>query len=133
MYGAEPSTMPRGVSRIASGPEKVRVRSGGGTGRRFAVAATAARRASDLHGTVRTLGVDPDRIAGALRAVADWLDQRTPAAGAAVDQLIAALDAAAAPVLGQLTPAAAEAERDERLRDSARAAIATRIKSHVRP
>jgi hypothetical protein len=96
-------------------------------------AATAAPRADDLHGTARRLDVEPDRIAEALRAVADWLDQRTPAAGAAVDQLIAALDAAAAPLLGQLTPAAAAAARDERIRDSARAAIAARIKLHVRP
>jgi len=91
-------------------------------------AATAAGRAGDLEGTVRALGVEPDRIAGALRAIADWLEQRTPAAGAAVDLMIAALDTAAAPFLGHLTPAAAEAERDQRIRESARAAIASRIK-----
>jgi hypothetical protein len=92
-------------------------------------AATATGRAGDLEDTVRALGVEPERIAGALRAIADWLEQRTPAAGAAVDHMIAALDAAAAPFLGRVTPAAAEAERDRRIRESARAAIASRIKS----
>jgi len=90
--------------------------------------ATAAVRIGDLEGIVRALGVDPNRIVGALRTVADWLEQRTPAAGAAVDRMIAALDAAAAPFLGRLTPAAAEAEREQRIRESARAAIASRIK-----
>ena len=91
-------------------------------------AATAASRSGDLEGAVRALGVDPSRIVGALRTIADWLEQRTPAAGAAVDRMIAALDAAAAPLLGRLTPAAAEAEREQRIRASARAAIASRIK-----
>lgn len=91
-------------------------------------AATASGRAGDLDGTVRTLGVEPERIAGALHAIADWLEQRTPAAGAAVDRMIAALDAAAAPFLGHLTPAAVEAERDQRIREATRAAIAARIK-----
>lgn len=93
--------------------------------------ATAASRASDLQRTVCTLGIEADRIAGAVRAVADWLEQRTPAAGAAVDRLIAALDVAAAPFLGQCTPAASEAERDHRIRESARVAIASRIKPPV--
>jgi hypothetical protein len=92
------------------------------------VTATAAGRSGDLEGAVRALGVDPDRIAGALRTVADWLEQRTPEAGAAVDRMIAALDAAAARFLGRLTPAEAEAEREQRIRESARAAIASRIK-----
>jgi hypothetical protein len=91
-------------------------------------AATAAGRVGDLDGTVHALGVEPDRITGALRAIADWLELRTPAAGAAVDRMLAALDNAAAPFLGQLTPPAAEAERDQRIRESARAAIAARIK-----
>lgn len=90
--------------------------------------ATAAGRSGDLEGTVRALGIDPSRIAGALRTIADWVEQRTPAAGAAVDRMIAVLDAAAAPFLGRLTPAAAEAEREQRIRESARAAIASRIK-----
>ena len=91
-------------------------------------AATAATRTADLEGALRAVGADPGRIAEALRIVADWLEQRTPAAGAAVDRIIAALDAAAAPFLGRLTPAAAEAERDQRIRESARAAIAARLK-----
>lgn len=90
--------------------------------------ATASGRAGDLDGTVRALGVEPERIAGALRTIVDWLEQRTPTAGAAVDRMIAALDAAAAPFLGNLAPAAVEAERDQRIRESARAAIAARIK-----
>ncbi|HET7503924.1 MAG TPA: hypothetical protein VFK02_23040 [Kofleriaceae bacterium] len=91
-------------------------------------AATATSRGGDLEGTLRAIGVDPARIAEALRTIAEWLEQRTPAAGAAVDRLIAALDAAAAPFLGRLTPAAAESERDARIRESARAAISTRLK-----
>lgn len=77
---------------------------------------------------MRSLGADPRRISDALRMIADWLDQKTPAAGASVDRLIAALDSAAAPFLGRLTPAAAEAERDDRIREAARAAIAARMK-----
>lgn len=91
-------------------------------------AATAAGRAGDLEGAVRALGVEPDRITGALRAIADWLEQRTPATGAFVDRMIAALDTAAAPFRGQPTPAADEAERDRRIRQSARAAIGARVK-----
>jgi hypothetical protein len=91
-------------------------------------AATAASRTADLEAAMRTLGADPRRISDALRVIADWLDQKTPAAGAAVDRLIAALDSAAAPFLGRLTPAAADAERDDRIREAARAAIAARMK-----
>jgi len=91
-------------------------------------AAGAITRPADLERAVQALGIDPGRIAGALRMVAEWLEQRTPAAGAAVDRMIAALDAAAAPFLGNLTPAAAEAERDQRIRESARAAIAAHLK-----
>jgi hypothetical protein len=90
--------------------------------------ATAAGQSGDLEGTVRALGVEPERLAGALRAIADWLEQRTPAAGAAVDRVIEALDTAAAPFLGHLTRAATETERDQRIRESARTAIASRIK-----
>jgi hypothetical protein len=90
--------------------------------------ATAASRTADLEATMRSLGADPRRISDALRMIADWLDQKTPAAGASVDRLIAALDSAAAPFLGRLTPAAAEAERDDRIREAARAAIAARMK-----
>jgi hypothetical protein len=89
---------------------------------------TAAGRAGDLEGAVQALGVDPNQLAGALRAIADWLEQRTPAAGAAVDRVIEALDTAAAPFLGHLTRAATETERDQRIRESARTAIASRIK-----
>ncbi len=91
-------------------------------------AAGAPARAADLQRTVQALGIDPGRIAGALRTIAEWLEQRTPAAGAAVDRMIAALDTAAAPFLGRLTPATAEAERDQRIRESARAAIAAHLK-----
>lgn len=91
-------------------------------------AATATSRTADLEATMRTLGADPRRISEALRVIADWLEQKTPAAGAAVDRLIAALDSAAAPFLGRLTPAAADAERDDRIREAARAAIAARMK-----
>lgn len=90
--------------------------------------ADAAGTTRDLEGTLRVLGVDPSRIVSALRTVADWLEQRTPAAGAAIDRMIAALDSAMAPFLGRLATAAAETEREQRIRDSARAAIASRIK-----
>jgi hypothetical protein len=91
-------------------------------------AASATTRGGDLESALRAAGIDTGRIADALRTIADWLEQRTPAAAAAVDRLLAALDAAAAPFLGRLTPAAAEAERDARIRESARAAIAARLK-----
>lgn len=84
--------------------------------------------AADLERTVQALGIDTGHIAGALRTIAEWLEQRTPAAGAAVDRMIAALDAAASPFLGRLTPAAEEAERDQRIRESARVAIAAHLK-----
>lgn len=90
--------------------------------------ATAATRSADLAGTVRALGADPSLVVGALRAITEWLEQRTPAAGEAVDRMIAALDTAAAPILGRLSAAAAESQRDQRIRESARAAIASRIK-----
>jgi hypothetical protein len=90
--------------------------------------ANAAGTTRDLEGTLRVLGVDPSRIVSALRTIADWLEQRTPAAGAAIDRMIAALDSATAPFLGRLAGAAAETEREQRIRDSARAAIASRIK-----
>ena len=92
-------------------------------------ASSATARGADLERALHATGADPDRIAEALRTIADWLEQRTPTASAAVDRLVAALDAAAAPFLGRLTPAAAEAERDARIRESARAAIAARLKS----
>lgn len=95
---------------------------------RVRAATAAAARDGDLGAAVRALGVDPERIPAALRTVADWLERRTPEAGAAVDRMIAALETAAAPSLGRLAPDAADAERDERLRASARAAIAARLK-----
>ena len=88
-------------------------------------AATAAGRVGDLAATVRTLGIDPDQIARAARTIADWLEQRTPAAGAAVDRMIAALEAAAAPFL---EGAESDADRERRLREEIRASIAARIK-----
>jgi len=91
-------------------------------------AANAVGSARDLNDTLRVLGVDPGQIVSALRTIADWLEQRTSAAGAAIDRMIAALDSATAPFLGRLAAAAAETEREHRIRDSARAAIAFRIK-----
>jgi hypothetical protein len=91
-------------------------------------AATAAGRAGDLEATVRTLGIDPDQLSRAARAVADWLEQRTPAAGAAVDRMIAALEAAAAPLLDRATGVESDADRERRLREEVRASIAARIK-----
>lgn len=73
------------------------------------------------------LGIDTERFATALRTVADWLEARTPAAGAAVDRMIAALDEAAGPLLGGVDRATRDAERDTRARDAARAAIAARL------
>lgn len=90
-------------------------------------AATAANRTADLERTVRATGIDPGRIADTLRIVVDWLEQKTPEAGAAVDRLLTALDSAAAPFLGRPSHAA-EAERDERIREAARAAISARMK-----
>jgi hypothetical protein len=92
-------------------------------------AATAASRGADLEGTMRAAGVDPGRIADALRMVIEWLEQKTPEAAAAVDRLIAALESAAAPFLGRPAPAAS-AERDERIRKAARTAIAARMKNN---
>lgn len=86
---------------------------------------TAAARTSDLAGTARALGIDTQRIADALRVVSDWLEQRTPAAGEAVDRLVDTLETLAAPFLGRT---AAQAEHDERLRADIRDAIAARIK-----
>lgn len=63
--------------------------------------ATAATRSADLAGTVRALGADPGVVAGALRTITDWLEQRTPAAAVVVDRMIAALDSTAAPILGR--------------------------------
>ena len=88
---------------------------------------TAHQRAADLPNTLAALGVDGTRLAAAARTVADWLEQRTPAAGAAVDRLIASLDAAAAPLLGD-DRARADAELTTRARDAARAAIAARLR-----
>lgn len=89
--------------------------------------ATMAQRAADVPGTLAALGIDLDRFADALRTVTEWLEQRTPAAGAAVDRLVAALDEAAAPFLGGETRAQRDAALDARARDSARAAIAARL------
>ncbi len=95
------------------------------TGER-AAAATAG--VGDPQVAARALALDPDQLAGAARAIADWLEQRTPTAGAAVDRVIAALEDAVAPLLGRPTAAEADAERDRRLREEVRASIAARIK-----
>jgi hypothetical protein len=96
---------------------------------RVRVATAAAARDGDLEAALRAMGIDRERIPAGLRTIADWLEQRTPEAGAAVDRLIAALEAAAAPFLGRLAAGTGDdAKRDERLRESARAAIAARLK-----
>jgi hypothetical protein len=56
----------------------------------------------------------------------EWLEQRTPEAGAAVDRLIEGLERAAEPLLGA-DRERREAERDVRIRASARSAIAARL------
>jgi hypothetical protein len=89
-------------------------------------AASAHSRINDLPGTLGALGVHLDHLAGPLRAVAQWLEERTPDTGAAVDRLVAALDRAAEPLLGP-SREHREVERDGRIRDSARAAIAARL------
>ena len=89
--------------------------------------ATARARMADVAGTMAALGIDSERFATALRTVADWLEARTPAAGAAVDRMIAALDEAAGPLLGGVDRSTLDAERDTRARDAARAAIAARL------
>jgi hypothetical protein len=94
---------------------------------RMRVATAAAARDGDLEAALRAMGIDRERIPHGLRVIADWLEQRTPEAGAAVDRVIAALEAAAAPFLGRFGDAA-DTKRDERLRESARAAIAARLK-----
>lgn len=89
--------------------------------------ATMRARMADVAGTMAALGIDFDRFANALRTVADWLEVRTPAAGAAVDRMIAALEEAAGPLLGGADRTTRDAERDTRARDAARAAIAARL------
>ena len=91
-------------------------------------AATATTRTADLPGTLAALGIDLDRFTAALRTVTEWLEARTPAAGAAVDRLDRRARQAAAPLLGGDTRASRDAALDERARDSARAAIAARFK-----
>jgi hypothetical protein len=89
--------------------------------------ATARVRMADVTGTMAALGIDTERFATALRTVAEWLESRTPEAGAAVDRMIAALDEAAGPLLGGVDRTSREAERDTRARNAARAAIAARL------
>jgi hypothetical protein len=89
--------------------------------------ATARVRMAEVAGTMAALGIDSERFAAALRMVADWLESRTPAAGAAVDRMIAALDEAAGPLLGGADRASRDAERETRARNAARAAIAARL------
>ncbi len=89
-------------------------------------AETAKQRTADLPGTLEALGINISHFAGPLRIVVKWLEQRTPEAGAAVDRLIEGLELAAAPVL-DVERERREAERDVRIRDSARSAIAARL------
>jgi hypothetical protein len=89
-------------------------------------AETARVRAADLPGTLEALGIDFEPFVEPLRTIAGWLEHRTPAAGAAVDRLIAGLEQAAEPLLGAPRQQR-EAERDGRIRESARAAIAARL------
>lgn len=89
-------------------------------------AETSKQRLADLPGTLAALGLDVAHFAGPLRIVVDWLEQRSPDAGAAVDRLIAGLERAATPLLGEARERK-EAERDARIRDSARSAIAARL------
>jgi hypothetical protein len=88
--------------------------------------AAAGQRVGDLPSTLDTLGINLDHFAAPLRTIAQWLEDRTPAAGAAVDRLVEALDRAAEPLLGA-TRAHREAQRDQRIRESARAAISARL------
>ena len=89
-------------------------------------AETARPRAAALPGTLEVLGIDFEHFVAPLRTIAEWLEARTPAAGAAVDRLIAGLERAAEPLLGAQREGR-EAERDGRIRDSARAAISARL------
>lgn len=89
--------------------------------------APAADRSADFASAVRALGVQPDHIAAGLRTITTWLEQKTPAAGAAVDAMVAALEAIAAPFLDRL--GSPDAERDERLRTAVRTSIASRLKA----
>jgi hypothetical protein len=89
-------------------------------------AGTARQRAVDLTGALHALGIDLEYLVGPLRTITEWLEHRTPEAGAAVDHWITALEAAAEPLLGEQRQRR-EAERDARIRDSARAAIAARL------
>lgn len=89
--------------------------------------ATAHVRMTDAAETMAALGIDTERFATALRTVAEWLESRTPEAGAAVDRMIAALDEAAGPLLGGVDRTTRDAERDTRARDAAQAAIAARL------
>jgi hypothetical protein len=82
---------------------------------------------ADVAGTMAALRIDTERFATALRTVAEWLESRTPEAGAAVDRMIAALDEAAGPLLGGVDRTSRDAERDTRARNAARAAIAARL------
>ena len=91
-------------------------------------AATAAARIRDLPAATRALGVDTDQLARVARAIADWLEQRTPAAGAVVDRVIATLEIAAAPIFADGESPAA---RQQRLREEARSSISASVSASV--
>lgn len=95
-------------------------------------ATAATSEIHDLDAALRALGLDPAALGGVSGTITDWLEQRTPAAGAAVDRLIAALEASLFPLLGRPTPAEVDAERDRRLREEARASIAASVAARLK-
>lgn len=89
-----------------------------------------------LRGALAQAGVDPAaagagqdmaRLGQVLRSLIEWLESPTGDAGRDVDSLVARLEEAFGP-LGSPGAEAARAERDERLRIGARAAIAERLR-----
>lgn len=92
-----------------------------------AAASTAQARIADLPRTMAELGIDTSRFAPALRSIAAWIEAPDAANGAAVDRTMAEFDAALG-IWVDAQPRAAEAtDRNERVRESARAAIAARL------
>ena len=92
-----------------------------------AAASSAQARIADLPRTMAELGIDTSRFAPALRSIAAWIEAPDAANGAAVDRTMAEFDAALG-IWVDVQPRAAEAtDRNERVRESARAAIAARL------
>lgn len=86
-----------------------------------------AARAADLPEALRALGADTERFSGGLRLLTEWLEQRTPAAGAAVDRLLEALEKTLDPFLGPLAPTQTADALEHRSRQDAQDAIARRL------